>query len=93
MSKLSMGKTTFACRNCQAVTVVENTDLETMTGFRCGKCGVPMTAARFAKLKLGYYARLYLSLTEPPFGGEGPEMFKVNAEFDPHYEVKESETS
>lgn len=28
MKKLSMGKTTFCCRNCQAVTVVENEDLE-----------------------------------------------------------------
>lgn len=86
MAKLSMGKTTFHCRQCQAVTVVETEDLEKMTGFRCGSCGLPMTTARFARLKIWYYASLYLALTEPPFGGEGPEMFKVETDFDPHYE-------
>lgn len=91
MSKLSMGKTTFHCRQCQTVTVVENLDLEKMTEFRCGNCGVPMSEPRFLRLKLGYYAKLYLSLTEPPFAGEGPEMFKVDMEFNPHYERNHDE--
>lgn len=93
MKKLSMGKTTFCCRNCQAATVVENEDLEKMTEFRCGSCGVPMSTARFAKLKFEYYARLYCKLIEPPFCGEGVEMFNVLTEFNPHYEMKQSETN
>lgn len=93
MKKLSMGKTTFCCRNCQAATVVENEDLEKMTEFRCGSCGVPMSTARFAKLKMEYYARLYCKLIEPPFCGEGVEMFNVLTEFNPHYEMKQSETN
>lgn len=55
---ISMGKTTVVCRNCGAVTVVENTDLEVMTGFRCAGCGVPMSTVRFARLKILYYAQL-----------------------------------
>ena len=86
MEKLSIGKTTFHCRNCQAVTIVKNEDLETMTGFRCGNCGVPMSTARFAKLKITYYLYLYKKLTSPPFGGEGPEMFKAEMDFIPYHE-------
>lgn len=89
MKTMSMGKTTFCCRDCQAVTVVENLDLEVMTGFKCGNCGLPMNEARFAKLKFQYYARLYQALTTPPFGGEGVEMFKVQMEFNPHFEQED----
>lgn len=84
MAKL--GKTTIACRNCQAVTVIDNEDLETMTEFRCAGCGVPMTEPRFAVMMIGYYTRKALKLSAPPFGGMGPEMFKVSIDFDPHCE-------
>ena len=83
--KISTGKTTFGCRNCQTVTVVENTDFEEMAKFKCPGCGVPMTDARFARLKILYYAKVYEALTLPPFGGEGPELFQVTMDFDPHY--------
>lgn len=86
MSNLSMGRTSFVCRSCQTVHVIENRVLESMTGYRCQKCGTPMSEARFAKLKIQYYAMLYKALTTPPFGGEGPEMFRVDMDLSPHFE-------
>lgn len=87
--KLSMGKTTFQCRNCQTVTVVENADLETMTKFKCSGCGVPMSTVRFAGVKMAFYTKLIQELTQPPFLGRcGPEMFRVNMNFNAHYEYE-----
>lgn len=88
--KISMGKSTFLCRNCQALTVVESGDLETMAEFKCGGCGFPMSAPAFARVKIAYLVKYLAFVKNGPFM-EGPEMFKCVVDFNPHYETVESE--
>ena len=87
--RLSMGKTTFRCRDCQAVTVVENLDLEVMEKFRCPGCGIPMPETQMALLKIQYFTKIYAALSAPPFCGRKLKPFDVQMDFDPHYEVME----
>ena len=85
--KLSMGTTSFLCKSCKAVTVVENLDLEKMTEFRCPCCDIPMAITHFAKVKMLYYGTLYTKLSE--IFGEYPPTFETKIQIYPHYEKHE----
>ena len=81
---ISMGKTTFSCRSCGAVTVLENTDLETMTGFRCANCGAAMDQAEFVRTKVAYYLKVLELLPDQRHDSRFPKMFHVIMNFHPH---------